>query len=169
MRLRTKTGEAGYNMLELVATIAVVGVLAAVAAPKFVSTNKAARASTVISATETLKSVNRMVYVAAATEKIIAEPGNAACVSGITAAPATGPYVNMGGGTASNIYVCTAYGFARDAAALEQLIDLGEMVVNGESFEHSQATDSSKCRVTYVPAIDPNTPPVYTVDTSDCS
>ncbi|MEE8379576.1 MAG: type II secretion system protein, partial [Gammaproteobacteria bacterium] len=126
-----RTKQAGYNMLELVATIAIVGVLAAVAAPKFMNTNTTARASTVTSAAGALQTINQQVFAAAAAKHITADAGTAGCTPTGTnneTAPSAGAYVDLGG-SGKHIYICTSYGFATSAADLERAIDLGDMAL----------------------------------------
>ncbi len=160
--------EAGYNMLELIMAIAIMGVLAAVAAPKFMNANTAARATTVTSLRWTLDTTNKFIYVKAASAGVIEKAGNADCKSGADVPPAAGPYVNFGDGTNSS-YVCTAFGFARDATELARRIDLEDIVVNGNSFRHSKAADKTSCEVIYTPAASSATPPTHAVDIADCS
>lgn len=166
--------QAGYNMLELVATIAVIGVLAGVAAPKFMNTNTAARISNITSAAEALESANRQIF-AAATVKGINDLVSDCTAGGGTVVPtsANGTWVNLGGGSGTDLYVCTSYGFAADMANLAGTINLGDMEENPDilvdTIEHSKASDGTLCEVTYTPATSSTTPPVYTPDTADCS
>lgn len=163
-----RSGEAGYTMLELITTIAIIGILAATAAPKFVNTSTAARASTLTGLKLTLDTANKFIYARAASAGLLARAGNAGCVGGTASPPITGPFVNMGN-SVQPTYICTAYGFASNATELARHIDLGDIVINGNRFEHAEATNGALCEITYTPATDSATAPVYVVDTTDCS
>jgi prepilin-type N-terminal cleavage/methylation domain-containing protein len=164
MRIR----QAGFTLLELTTVIAVIGVLAAAAALKFMDTNTAARASAVTSAARALESANRQVYASAAVKNITTDDGSrTTCNASSLQAPTVGDaYVNVGG-----YYVCTIYGFAKDATQLEPLLDRGDMVLDnsGTSLDHSTATTAATCRVTYTPPLRVNTVPTYTINISNCS
>ena len=138
----------GFTLIELVVVIVILGILGAIALPKFVDMGGDARAAVMKGVAGAMASANANVYAKAM----------AANTPGTTAAPAT---VTVAGQSVS-----VANGFAVDASELAKVMDLqpaGDFTVSAGDIKHAKAATPANCRIAYTAAT-ASAPPVY--DTS---
>jgi MSHA pilin protein MshA len=146
----------GFTLIELVVVIVILGILGAIALPKFVDMGGDARASVMKGLGGAMSSANSMVYAKA----------QAAGTPGTTATPAT---VTIAGQSVS-----VANGFAKDAIELAKVMDLqpaADFTVAAGSIKHAKAATPANCIITYTAAT-ATTPPVYDVSgvtSANCS
>lgn len=126
---------AGFTLIELVVVIVILGILAAVAVPKFINLSSDARVAVMKSVEGTMRSANGILYAKAAT--------------------AGQDSANPGSVTINTITVTTVYGYAKDKAELAKVMDLDPKIVPGtcgtaDCFYHSgAAAGTTGCFVSY--------------------
>ena len=133
--------QAGFTLIELVMVIVILGVLSAVALPKFVDLGKDARTAAIKAVEGSMRSANAIVYAKAAVANQMGAIGTV---------------------TISGTAVATVYGFAKDGAELKNAMDLGtDFTASTTDILHAGATDTTKCKIVYTPATS-TAAPVYT-------
>ena len=158
-----KSSQSGFTLTELVVTITIVGILAAVAVPRLVSLGADARAGVIRSTAGAMKQANDSIFAKASIANVVA-----------LSAGATISYPK-GDGT-GNQSIELVYGYAKNATELAKALNLTVDVVVGAdpaypdgAIQHSKAQDPKLCEVGYKKALDSTSPPTYTVVVSDCS
>lgn len=137
-----KQMQRGFTLIELVVVIVILGILSAIALPKFVDLSKDARISVMKAAEGSMRAANAMIYAKAGVQGQLGATGS----------------VTVNGAT-----VATVYGFAANIAALKSGMDLSsDIETSGERLQYKGSTGTA-CSVTYGPAAT-NTPPTYTLD-----
>jgi MSHA pilin protein MshA len=148
--------QSGFTLIELVVVIVILGILGAIALPKFVDMGGDARASVMKGLGGAMSAANSMVYAKA----------QAAGTPGTTATPAT---VTIAGQSVS-----VANGFAKDAIELAKVMDLqpaADFTVAAGSVKHAKASTPANCIITYTAAT-ASAPPAYDVSgvtSANCS
>lgn len=162
-----KNVQAGFTLAELVVTITIVGILAAVAVPKLVSLGADARAGVIKSTAGVMKQANETIFAKASIANVIS------LSSGASGATIDYPKADGTGGT---VAISTHYGYAKDATELAKALLLsGDLAVGTHGtypdgvIKHGKAQDGTKCEVGYTKAADSTSAPTYTVVVSDCS
>ena len=146
----------GFTLIELIAVTTILGILSAIALPKFVDMGGDARASVMKGVVGAMSSVNAMIYVKA----------QVAGTLGTTATPAT---IIVAGNPIS-----VANGFAKDATELTKVMDLlpaNDFIVTASNIRHAKASTPASCAIVYTAAT-ATTPPVYDVSSitsANCS
>ena len=147
----------GFTLIELIIVIVILGILSAIALPKFVNLSGDARGSVVQGVAGSMAAANALVSARA----------NILGTLGTTATPVN---VNVGGATVS-----VANGFAATAAALALVMDLQpttDFTTVGNTIQHARATTVGvTCHVAYTPATlaaTVITPPTYVATITGC-
>ena len=159
-----QTKQSGFTLTELVVTITIVGILAAVAVPRLVSLGADARAGVIKSTAGVMKQANDAINAKA----------SIANIAGLSSG-ASGAWVEYPK-TGSGVSVGIHYGYAKDATELARALSLTEDLAVGTdsayadgAIQHTKAQDKTKCEVGYTKATNTTTAPTYTVIVSDCS
>ncbi|MHB8409468.1 MAG: type II secretion system protein [Acidiferrobacterales bacterium] len=145
--------QSGFTLIELVMVIVILGILAAVALPKFINLGGNARQAVIDGMTGSLRTANAQVYALAAT-------------SGQMGATGT---VTVDGTT-----VNTAYGYAATLTDLENAMDLSPSkdftTVAGPpaAIEMTYATVPAECEAQYTPPTGAGLTPTYVTVDSNC-
>lgn len=141
--MKTKR-QGGFTLIELVVVIALLGILAAFAIPRFASLEREARSATTQGLSGSVRSAAAMAH-------------------GLFLATGATP-VNMEG---NNIAITNGYPDADDIA--DTLADSTGFAVTtaGDTTTFDKTGASGTCQVTYTDAL-ANNPPEITIDTSGC-
>ena len=147
----------GFTLIELIVVIVILGILSAIALPKFVNLSGDARGSVVRGVAGAMAAANALVSARA----------NILGTLGTTATPVN---VNVGGATVS-----VANGFAASATALALVMDLqpaADFTIAAASIQHARATTvGATCAVAYTAATlaaGVITPPTYVATITGC-
>jgi len=140
--------QTGFTLIELVMVIVILGILSAVALPKFVNLGTDARVAAMKAVEGSMRSANSIIYAKAAIANQMAVAGSV---------------------TINNVAVTTRYGFALNVNELIKAMDLGPdfNTATANQIRHAGAPATATCRVTYVAATATLTP-TYTQLTTGC-
>ena len=137
--------QTGFTLIELVMVIVILGILAAVALPKFVDLGGDARSSVIQGVEGSMRGANSEIYAMAAQS-----PGGLGATSTVA----------IDGQTVS-----TVYGYAKDVTNLLYVMDLSpakDFTTSATSIEMTNATNPANCSVTYASAASAGATPTYT-------
>ena len=144
--------QTGFTLIELVVVIIILGILAAVALPKFLGLGGDARASVITGVAGSMRAANAEIYAQAAQT-----PG--AMTAGPTALTINGATVNV------------AYGYAATLTDLEAVMSLhpkADFATSTSSVDMTNAYAPGTCSVTYTASTGVGVSPLYTLATSGC-
>jgi len=144
--------QAGFTLIELVMVIVILGILSAVALPKFVNLGSDARTAAMKAVEGSMRSTNAMIYAKASVNNKLGATGSLTALQ-ITGGP-----------------IATKFGFASEVVQLRKAMDLSpEFATSGTTIiQHSGAPTPASCRVTYAPATSATVLPTYTTLTTGC-
>lgn len=144
--------QAGFTLIELVMVIVILGVLSAVALPKFVNLGADARGAAMKAVDGSMRSTNSMIYAKAA-------------VNNLMGAGATITAAMVPGGP-----ITADFGFAKTTTDLVKVMDLGADFNSATPgiVSHKGAATPANCSVTYTAATSATVPPTYVVDITGC-
>lgn len=141
--------QSGFTLIELVMVIVILGILAAVALPKFVSLGSDARLGVMKSVQGSMRSANAMIYAKAAASDALG---------------ATGTVTNNG------VVINVVYGYAASAADIVLAMDLipaTDFALAPTTIAHSGAVTPAGCMITYA-AAGAATAPTYAFANTTC-
>lgn len=158
---RRSTSQAGFTLIELVIVITIVGILSAVALPRFVNLQRDARISKAQSIFGTIKAA---AYLARARCEVDLSQGLAGvCTS-------SGGQVNMDGALVAMVNRYPDASLAGIDVASQVSAAEGFTITQGSgqrTFDVLGASTPSQCRITYTAAA-ANQAPLITLDTTGC-
>jgi MSHA pilin protein MshA len=149
--MKNNKNESGFTLIELVMVIVIVGILTAVALPKFVSLGSDARVGVMKSVQGSMRSANAIIF-------------SKAAMSGMNGAASATNFVTING-----TQISLAYGYASDAINLALAMDLipaSDFSTAALTISHNGAPIPTACSVTYAPASATVSVPSYTLNTS---
>lgn len=126
-----KKVQGGFTLIELVMVIVIIGILAAVAVPKFVNLSSEARTGVMKAVEGSMRSANSMIYAKAAASNQLLATGT----------------ITTGGAT-----IALIYGYASTAEELVKAMDLipaSDFTLAATTITHSGAATPAGCQITY--------------------
>lgn len=153
---RNNRCQTGFTLIEIVVVILILGILAAVALPRFMNTAGDARMAVMRGVETSMRETNRLLNAKAAT----AGQENAPTAS--VALP-------------SGVPVALKFGYAANVTELAKAMELNppaDFSVSATAIQHAKANLPSGCQVGYAPAsgvgLGPNYTPAYTSGSNGC-
>ena len=147
-----KRQQSGFTLIELIAVIVVLGILAATALPKFTDTSGQARLSAVDGLRAAIIGSYTMVYAQSILDGQTQLAGGNVMVSGVAVSTVWG-YPSVAG--IQTVVVLAGDAYTLTVSADDVLYEYGQPALSGCEIEYAESTAA-------------NTPPVLTIDVSQC-
>lgn len=152
-----KTKQQGFTLIELIVVIVILGILAAVALPRFLNVANDARRSVMQGVQGSMSGANSMVYGKAAINGQLGATGT------LTAAS-----LGIAGGGFGLVW-----GYANNATTLARAMDInttaaGDFIAVAGAIQHRRAPTPANCAVNYTAAGSATAPPTYTLVSTGC-
>jgi MSHA pilin protein MshA len=162
MKFRTPSRQAGFTLVELIVVILILGILSALALPKFINMGGDARTAKVQAIYGSVRAAAQITHAAAVVRNQLGATGTVS----VDSVPITTAYGYPDLTAASGI----AYAAGLDVAATNNdQVTYDTTTLAGTLYIiPSGATTVTTCRVEYTPAAGANTPPVIAVKTAGC-
>ncbi len=190
--------QSGFTLVELVTAITIVGVLAAVAIPRFANMSADARTGVIKNTAGAMKQANDTIFSKASSANIT----NLSSTTDSLGTVVINSFANVKipDGKGGFVTIITHYGYARDAQQLyNAMVQNPDLVVGSDSatalitdrdrdlfkfnsgllenqpiapnsaLQHTKAALPAKCEVGYTQALNSNTAPILITVVTDCS
>lgn len=142
--------QTGFTLIELIAVILILGILAAVAAPKLIDLGSDARVGVIRGLEGSMRAANTMLYAKAAANSQVGATGSV---------------------TINGASVALVYGYASNGTELAKVMDLtpaADFTIAAGSVQHAKGTTPASCQVAYTASTGVAAPPTYTTTTTGC-
>lgn len=146
--MKTQYRQKGFTLIEMIAVIVILGILAAVALPKFVSMSGDARISKMQAAMGSIKSTAALAHATALAQN---------------QAGATGTITMEG----TSVSLVNGYPAASSMAAAAGLTNDFTPTVSGTTLTVTPDSTHSSCKISYAEATSTTSPPTFTADTTN--
>jgi len=165
MKTRNAHRQAGFTLVELIVVILILGILSALALPKFINMGSDARTAKIQAIYGSVRAASQIVHAAAVVRNQLGATGSV--VVDNTSITTVYGYPDLT--TATGIVFAAGLDTNTTAASNQDQVTLDTTTLAGTLYiEPNGSTTMTSCKVTYTPAASATVPPVISVTTSGC-